>query len=91
MNVHSPEDVYPMVEQLVVSLRRDGASRLAAILDHRMHAVAWSSACELLEELRAALSGPHTESQLMSPRTADELTRVIAGIESLLAGTSRLG
>jgi hypothetical protein len=73
-----------MVEDLIVRLRRDGATRLVAILDHRMHKVAWTSASELLEELRAVLGEGNTQTEPMTEQTQAVLTRVIAGIDALL-------
>lgn len=84
MEVRAPEDPYPMVEDLIVRLRRDGASRLAAILDHRMHKVAWTSASELLEELRTVLGHVDKGTEPMTEQTQAALARVIAGIDALL-------
>lgn len=84
MEVRAPEDLYPMVEDLIVMLRRDGASRFAAILDHRMHKVAWTSASELLEELRAVLDQVDKGTEPTTEQTRAALARVVAGIDALL-------
>lgn len=84
MEVRSPEDLYPMVEDLILKLRRDGASRLASILDHRMHKVAWTSASELLEELRGVLGKADRAAEPMAEEAEAEVTRLIAAIDGLL-------
>jgi len=84
VEVRAPEDLYPMVEDLIVRLRRDGASRLAAILDHRMHKVAWTSASELLEELRTVLGQVDKGTEPMTEQAQAAIARVIAGIDALL-------
>ena len=73
------DDLLPMVEDLVDRLRRDGATRLAAVLDHRMHKVAWTSASELLEELRAVLREVD-ETERMTEQTRSALARVAQGL-----------
>jgi hypothetical protein len=84
MEVRSPEDLYPIVEDLILRLKRDGATRLAAILDHRMHKVAWTTASELLEELRGVLSKADRKAEPLTEQTEAEFARVVAGIDSLL-------
>ena len=83
--VRSPEDLYPGLEDLIVTLRREGEIELAAILDHRMHKVAWTTSSELLEELRAVLGRVDKEPVPMTERTRAELARVVAGIDALLS------
>jgi hypothetical protein len=53
--VRAIQDVYPAVEEIIVNLSSQGNSRLAEILHHRMHVVAWTSGSELLEELQNVL------------------------------------
>jgi hypothetical protein len=73
-----------MVEDLILKLRRDGAGRIAAILDHRMHKIAWTSASELLEELRAVFGQVDKNAEPMTEQTQAVYARVIAGIDALL-------
>lgn len=84
MEVRSPEDLYPMVEDLILRLRRDGATRLAAILDHRMHKVAWTTASELLEELRGVLAKADRKAEPLTEEAEAEFARVVTGIDRLL-------
>lgn len=53
--VQTVEDIYPAVEELVAELKLAGHSKLAAILQHRMHQVAWTARSELFEELQSVL------------------------------------
>ena len=50
------ENIYPVVELLIKQLKQHPASKLAAILDHRMHKVAWTTGDELIEELYKVLT-----------------------------------
>jgi hypothetical protein len=84
MEVRSPEDLYPIVEELILRLKRDGATRLAAILDHRMHKVAWTTASELLEELRAVLAKAKPNEEPLTAEAAAQIDQVMSGISSLL-------
>lgn len=84
MEVRSPEDLYPIVEDLILRLKRDGATRLAAMLDHRMHKVAWTTASELLEELRAVLAKTERNEEPLTEEAEAQVTQVVDGISSLL-------
>ena len=84
MEVRSTADLYPVVEDLILRLKRDGATRLAAILDHRMHKVAWTSASELLEELRAVLANAVQNKEPLTPESEAQVAQVITDICSLL-------
>lgn len=85
MEVRSPEDLYPFVEDLILKLTRSGAAKLAAILDHRMHKVAWTSASELLEELRGVLEKADRKVEPVAEEIETEIAEIIASIESLLS------
>ena len=79
------EKVYGAVEELITELRRGDHAKLAAVLDHRLHKIAWTSGSELLEELRGVLSralasGNPSQSPLPIERIED-LLRTIAGLE----------
>lgn len=56
IQIQSPDDIYPAVEELIELLKQHPTSKLSAILDHRMHKVAWTAGDELLEELRSVLT-----------------------------------
>jgi len=84
MDVRSPEDIYPLVEDLIIRLGRDREKRLSAILDHRLHKVAWTSASELLEELKRVLGSEAVQPEALSPQTDAAMKQVVAGINELL-------
>lgn len=54
--VQTIEDVYPALEELKLELKAAGCAPLQAILDHRMHQVAWTTRAELFEELNNILT-----------------------------------
>jgi hypothetical protein len=56
IQVQAINDVYPALDELVAELNEAGQSRLATILHHRMHEVAWTARSELFEELRDVLT-----------------------------------
>jgi hypothetical protein len=56
IQVQTIKDVYPALDELVPELNEAGQSRLATILDHRMHEVAWTARSELFGELREVLT-----------------------------------
>ena len=56
IQVQTVEDVYPALDELLVELKAASQSRLAAILHHRMHQVAWTVRSELFEELQNVLT-----------------------------------
>jgi len=77
------EDVYPAVEKLIDDLKSSGHVRLATILDHRMHKVAWTSGSELFEELQRLLSQAlESEAQDLPEVTKDQMRQIIKLINS---------
>lgn len=84
MEARSPEYLYPLVETLILRLKRDGATKLAAILDHRMHKVAWTTARELLEEIASVLADAEQDEDALTQESRDQVASVMAGISSLL-------
>jgi hypothetical protein len=56
ISIRTAADVYPAVEELIRRLEPHSTSNLAAILDHRMHKVAWTTGHELFDELRGVLT-----------------------------------
>lgn len=78
-------ELYAAVFELVRVLRSAGHERPAAILDHRMRRVAWTSASELVEELQRVLL-EHVESGLALEADAAECVRSVRGmIEGVLS------
>lgn len=49
------DDVYSAIDELITELNMAGHSKLATILYHRMHQVAWTTRSELFEELQNIL------------------------------------
>ena len=84
MEVRSPEDLYLLVEDLIIRLERDGETRLSAILDHRMHKVAWTSASELREELKRVLRNEMASVEKLKLQTGAVMRQVSEAIDGLL-------
>jgi len=57
LQIKTINDVYPALDELIVELKEAGQSRLATILHHRMHEVAWTARSVIFEELRDVLTG----------------------------------
>lgn len=74
----TPEDVYRSVNDLISALRAAGHEKLAGVLDHRLHKVAWTSGSELLEELRSVLC------EALDPRSPSKSTLLTGDIEDVL-------
>lgn len=51
IEVHTTEDIYPALREIIEEMRKTGLEKQAAILTHRMTKVAWTSRDELFEEL----------------------------------------
>jgi hypothetical protein len=82
------EDVYPALDELIVKLRVAGESRLAAILDHRLHQVAWTTRAELFEELRNILAEAVQDGgSKLPPILRDQMQRVFLIIDNSLGAT----
>ena len=56
IQIHTFDDVYPAIDELIIELKGAGQTRLANILHHRMHVVAWNSRNEIFEELSKVLT-----------------------------------
>jgi hypothetical protein len=78
LDQHATEVVYRAIEALIVELRPLNPA-LSNILDHRMHAVAWTSSEELYQELHCvlsdALAGSAIPAELLS--RVDAIAKVI--------------
>lgn len=62
IQIKTASDIYPAVEELIKQLNQHPKSNLSAILNHRMHKVAWTTGSELLEELYTVLKESHSNS-----------------------------
>jgi len=61
---------------------------LAAILDHRLHQVAWTTRAELFEELRDSRANGLREGGTKLPQMLrDQIQRVFLIIDNLLGAT----
>ena len=82
------EDVYPAVNELISELQSVGQSRLAAILDHRIHRVVWTSRSELFTELRDILrKAVANEDGGLPALMARQMQKVLLAIEEFLKRT----
>ena len=83
--VQTIEDIYPALDELAVELKTAGELRLAAILHHRMHQVAWTARSELFEELRTVLTNALKPDGVKLPQSLKEqLERVLRVIRNFL-------
>lgn len=82
----SIEDVYQEVEALVGELRASNPT-LSDTLDHRMHAVAWTTSDELCQELHRVLTDALAGNSISAPLQSrvDAIANVI---RAYLAGLS---
>ena len=60
------------VDELAVELKAAGESRLAAILHHRMHQVAWPARSEPFEELQSVLTKALKSDEVKLPQLLKE-------------------
>lgn len=85
IQVHTAEDVYPALDELVAELNTIGPSRLATILHHRMHQVAWTARSELFEELRDVLTDAMNAEETKVPgELKQQMERVLVIIRDFL-------
>jgi hypothetical protein len=86
--VQTIEDVCPAVEELIAELKALEGSNLSAILDHRMHRVAWTARSELFEELQKVLTKAlESERADLSGAARNQMRLVLRVIEKYLTGT----
>jgi hypothetical protein len=79
------EEVYARVDQLAVDLKAAGVGKLAAVLDHRLHKVAWTTQSELLEELRKILSRIDCSERESLPKPlAESVKALLSSVEAFL-------
>lgn len=85
IRIQTAEDVYPTLDELVAELDKTGQSRLAIILHHRMHQVAWTARYELFEELRDVLTDAvRSEGTKMPGELKQQMERVLVIIHDVL-------
>lgn len=78
INITTVNDIYPAVDELVIGLRASGLVRLANILNHRIHEVAWTVRAELFEELKNVLSeAMESEGKIMRGPEREQIERII--------------
>lgn len=65
--------VFDDIDSLIERLPAAGCDRLAKVLDHRLHHVAWTTGSELREELKQVLD----EAELPDDRELKESIRSI--------------
>ena len=82
--IQTTEEVYPAIEELIAELKLGSHSKLAAILHHRMHQVAWTTRSELFEELQSVLTKAlECETSLATP-LRDQVHQVLTVVEKCL-------
>ncbi len=82
LDVRTPDDVYPALDELVSALNLLGKTDLAARLQHRLHNVAWTARAELFDELRKILGGVDPTS--LPPELARQVRALIDVLDAPL-------
>jgi hypothetical protein len=83
--VQTAEDIYPAIEELIAEFETGNQSKLAAILHHRMHQVAWTARSELFEELQNVLTKAlQSETVSLSEPVKHQLQRILQVIDGYL-------
>ena len=81
IQIKTIDDLFPALDELVTELKTSGHSRLAAILHHRLHKVAWTTRCELFEEIaivfNEALDSDHVKLQEPLKKTMRSILAMI--------------
>jgi hypothetical protein len=84
-DVQTVDDVYPALEELITELKSAGEPRLAAIIQHRVYQVAWTTRSELFEELERVLAGAlETGETTLSRTLKDQIRRVLFVVRRFL-------
>lgn len=83
--VQTAEDIYPAVEELIAELKLSPDRKLADILHHRMHQVAWTARSELFEELKNVLTEAVNPRSGSLPETVEtQIRNMIEVIDTCL-------
>lgn len=78
ISIQTADDVYPAIEELIERFKSHPTSKLSAILDHRMHKVAWTTRDELLEELHKVLASAFvSESMAFDLEVKTQIERLL--------------
>lgn len=80
MQIRSLEDIYPALDELISELALAGDSRLAAILHHRLHVVAWTTSSELYEEIQRIFAEPLRRDDPSLPQRLKEQIKTILSV-----------
>jgi hypothetical protein len=73
------------LDQLVAVLRLEQEFRLAAVLHHHVHRVAWSNHSELFRELSRLLRNAQaSQVSSYSPATSAQIDKLLSDIDSLV-------
>lgn len=77
MAVHTTDDIYPALREIIEVLRLSGLDKYAAVLAHRMTKVAWTSQTELFEELVRVLSDIEASQDAAMSATLSKQVRLL--------------
>ena len=85
--IQTIEDVYPAIEELIAELKLGHQAKLALILDHRMHQVAWTSRSEIFEELQSVLTETlQSEEACLTESVRDQIRQIARVVKNYLNG-----
>ena len=77
-NIKTVEDIYPAIEELIKEMRMCENIKLADILYHRMHKVAWTTRSELFEELKRTITTALQSKEYMFPENIkNQLQKIV--------------
>lgn len=86
ISIQTTEDIYPAIEELINRLKSHPTSKLSAVLDHRMHKVAWTAGDELLEEVHKVLTSVSVdESSTFELEVRTQIERLIDVLKQVIA------
>jgi len=86
IKVTTVDDIYPAVDELVIGLRASGQVRLANILHHRMHQVAWTTRSELFTELGNVLRHAMEADKNICGSEREQVERIMHVLNECLNG-----
>lgn len=88
--IQTIDDVYPAIEELISELKLASHSKLAGILYHRMHQVAWTVRSELFEELQNVLmEALKSEGVNLPEPIRDQMQQTVRVIDSYLKNSEQ--
>lgn len=90
IQIQTVNDVYPAIEELISELKLASHSKLAGILHHRMHEVAWTARSELFEELQNVLmEALKSEGTNLPEPISDQMQQTVRVIDSYLKNSEQ--